>query len=584
MKRNNARVLFSIMLFFSTILHCTAQITVDKQFTGNKTLNYEECIKSYENFSKHENAHLIEMGKSDIGKPMHLFLLTSETVSMEKEFNPANEKVTLFINNAIHPGEPCGVDASVMLVESLLENPDLSEVLKKMNLAIIPMYNIGGGLNRGCCSRANQNGPEFYGFRGNARNLDLNRDFIKCDSKNAEAFMRIFQFLKPHIFLDTHTSNGADYQHIMTLITTQPDKATPPTRAFLRNTMVPELFSKMDSLGYPMAPYVHTINATPDDGIKDYLDPPRYSTGYAALFNSLGFVSEAHMLKPYEERVQSTYALMTELMNFSLNKTDKIIEIRKRSDKFVAALNTFEINWEMDTVRVDSFLFKGYEAKYKKSEFSQNDRLYYDRSEPYEKYIPYYDRFIGSERVGAPDYYVIPQAWSKVIDMLKTNKVEMIELKNDTILEVEFYKIEDYETRGTPYEGHYLHSQVKVSSETAVQKYYAGDVMIPVNQTANRYIVETLEPTASDSYFCWNFFDSVLQQKEWFSTYVFEDKAAAMLEESPKLRKEFEEKQANSPEFSSNQWAQLYWLYQRSDNYEPTANRYPVARLFVERD
>jgi hypothetical protein len=31
-------------------------------------------------------------------------------------------------------------------------------------------------LNRNSTSRTNQNGPEEYGFRGNARNFDLNRD------------------------------------------------------------------------------------------------------------------------------------------------------------------------------------------------------------------------------------------------------------------------------------------------------------------------------------------------------------------------------------------------------------------------
>ena len=91
-------------------------------------------------------------------------------------------------------------------------------------IVIIPVYNVGGALNRGSYSRANQNGPEAYGFRGNARNLDLNRDFIKCDSRNARSFNRLFNQWKPDVFVDTHTSNGADYQYVMTLISTQKDR------------------------------------------------------------------------------------------------------------------------------------------------------------------------------------------------------------------------------------------------------------------------------------------------------------------------------------------------------------------------
>ena len=122
----------------------------------------------------------------------------------------------------IHPGEPDGIDASMMLVRDI--------VLRKLRLpdnvvlAFIPVYNIGGCLNRSAFSRANQNGPKEYGFRGSAQNLDLNRDFTKCDSKEAKAFAAIFHLLDPDILIDNHVSDGADYQHTMTLLTTQYNK------------------------------------------------------------------------------------------------------------------------------------------------------------------------------------------------------------------------------------------------------------------------------------------------------------------------------------------------------------------------
>lgn len=59
---------------------------------------------------------------------------------------------------------------------------------------------------------------------GNAQNLDLNRDFIKNDSREAKEFARIFQFLNPDILVDNHVSDGADYQHTMTLLTSQHSK------------------------------------------------------------------------------------------------------------------------------------------------------------------------------------------------------------------------------------------------------------------------------------------------------------------------------------------------------------------------
>ncbi|MFK7755714.1 MAG: hypothetical protein AB8B53_02155 [Flavobacteriales bacterium] len=557
-----------------------SQLISNQEFKSNTSLSYEECISEYEALANHPNAYLMEFGGTDIGKPLSVFVLSSDALQRETSLN--SDKATILVNNAIHPGEPCGVDASVMLAKTLLENKKLESILERVNIAIIPMYNIGGALNRGCCSRANQNGPEYYGFRGNARNLDLNRDFIKCDSENAKSFSKLYHYLNPHVFLDTHTSNGADYQYVMTLITTQPDKATPAVRSYLNNKMVDDLYQRMDSTGYPMSPYVYTTGATPDEGIKDYLETPRYSTGYATLFNAIGFVSETHMLKPYSERVQSTYELMIHLVNYTYENAEEIKEVKKRADKFSKALKTFEINWELDTTRYEMFSFNGYEAGYKDSEFSTNQRLFYNREKPFTKDIKYYNRYPASVRAKAPDYYIIPQAWKEVITRLDLNEIAYTELEKDSVFKVEFYRIEDSETGNSPYEGHYLHKNVKLSSHTVDQQFRKGDILVPVNQKKNRYIVETLEPNGPDSFFNWNFFDEVLQQKEWFSAYVFEDVAAELLQNNTELKKEFKIKQESSEEFRSNQWAQLYWLYQRSDNYEPTHNRYPVARYFIK--
>jgi len=364
----------------------------------------------------------------------------------------------------------------------------------------------------------------------------------------------------------------------MTLITTQPDKATPVIKSYLNNNMVNDLYTKMDSVGYPMAPYVHTVGQTPDDGIKDYLETPRYSTGYAALFNALAFVSEAHMLKSYEQRVQSTYELMLSLLNHSLENDILIKENKVKADNYVSVLKTFEVEWELDTTRFDMFNFLGYAAKYKKSEFSDNQRLYYDKEEPSEKAIKYFNRYLASERVKAPEFYIVPQAWKEVIERLKLNQVEYSVLTKDTTVEVEFYYIENVKTGERPYEGHYLHSNVELKTTTTSETFRKGDFLIRVNQKSNRYIVETLEPGAVDGFFAWNFFDEILQQKEWFSTYVFEDKAAEMLAANKELEVEFKKKQSEDESFRTNQWAQLYWLYQRSENYERTHNRYPIAR------
>jgi hypothetical protein len=93
-------------------------------------------------------------------------------------------------------------------------------------ISTIPIYNIGA-LNRNSTTRANQDGPEIYGFRGNGRNYDLNRDFIKSDTKNTKSFAELFHKLNPDVFIDNHVSNGADYQYKLTYIMTQQNQLGP---------------------------------------------------------------------------------------------------------------------------------------------------------------------------------------------------------------------------------------------------------------------------------------------------------------------------------------------------------------------
>lgn len=569
------RILFTTTLLFCATLFSTAQD--DTPFKGNTTVTYDEAIAQYQRMAQtHRGTYLMEYGKTDVGRPLHLFVINKGGDQDPNEFD--KNKSVLFINNGIHPGEPCGVDASLKLARNLLAGGErYNKLLDSTIVCIVPMYNVGGALNRGCCVRANQNGPEEYGFRGNARNLDLNRDFIKADSQNAQSFFRMFQDMSPEVFIDTHTSNGADYQYVMTMISTQPDKASEEIGSYIRNKMSPALFATMNERGWGMTPYVFTLNKIPDNGIKDFLETPRYSTGYAALFNTIGFTSETHMLKPFAQRVESTYQFLFATLDYMYAHNTELIKQKARADKAVSEQKEFELNWELDTTVFREIPFNGFAATYEKSKVTSENRLKYDRSQPQTISIRYYDTYKATATAAAPNYYVVPQAWREVVERLKWNGVEMTQIQHDTIVQMRVYYIDAFKA-GSLYEGHRYTRVEDMREVTEEVQLFKGDYMVKVNQESNRYIVETLEPKGVDSFFSWNFFDSVLQQKEWYSDYVFEDSAAEMLENDPVLKKEFENAKKEDQELANSPRAQLYWLYKRSIFYEGTVNRYPVFK------
>ncbi|NHZ85173.1 MAG: hypothetical protein GWP19_04755, partial [Planctomycetia bacterium] len=443
----------------------------------------------------------------------------------------------------------------------------------------IPMYNIGGVLNRNSTTRANQNGPEEYGFRGNARNLDLNRDFVKLDSENAKSITKIFHEWNPDFFIDTHTTNGADYQHVMTLIGSHPLNFPPVMQDFVKTELLPNLYLTMDEFGFPMVPYVTPIKNTPDSGLRSGVGSPRYSNGYGTLFNTFSFISEAHMFKTYSERVKATIAFLNSVLKFAKNNSDEIIELRQKANESLKSQIEFTLTWEADTTRFDLINFNGYEAEYKPSKVTGFDRLYYNRDKPWSKEIPVYNYFTPGIQVAKPDFYVLPQAWGEVIERIKLNNIEFTLLPNDTTITGEMYFIKDVGNPAEPFNGHFLHSKIEVKVVTKTKQYYAGDLIIPLNQIGNKYLIETLEPQARDSFFRWNFFDSILDQREYFSPYVFEETAEQLLLTDVELKKEFEEIKKTDEEFAKNAYAQLRFIYEHSPNFEADYRLYPVMRV-----
>lgn len=544
----------------------------------NTTATWHEAIAYYTQLSEFSKSFTISpFGMTDCGQPLHEAIFSSDGDYDPTSIRQKNRLVVMVLN-AIHAGEPCGVDASMLLLRDLAIFPSQFEWAADIVLVVVPIYNVGGALNRNSVSRVNQNGPEAYGFRGNARNLDLNRDFIKCDSRNAQSFSQLFHKWQPDLLIDNHTSNGADYAHTMTLLATQADKLTPPLGTWLRYQFLPEVFAGMDSAGWPLTPYVNA-RTTPDAGIDGFLDLPRYSSGYAALFHTPAVMAEAHMLKPFQDRVRSTYDLMKTLLNTAARQKEELKNARAEAQTVALSQDSFAINWTTDPSRSDSITFMGYEAAYKTSLVSGKPRLYYDREKPWTKKIPYFQFFKPSEIVSKPKAWLIPQAWGEVVDRLRLNGVTLKRLKYDQEVLAEQYRIESFETLPSPWEGHYQHRNVKVSLETVRTVGKKGDWLVEADQPGLRYLVETLEPQAPDSWFCWNFFDAILSQKEHFSAYVFEDIAAQLLEEREELREALEYRKASDEAFRESPRAQLEFIYRNSSHYEPSHRAYPVMRI-----
>ena len=544
---------------------------------GMETATYKEIIQFYENLANtYPSIALYEMGPTDSGEPLHVVAFNSEGISFG-EFTKPMEKNVLLINNGIHPGESDGIDATMMLMRDYAKGKLTPP--KNTVITAIPIYNIGGALNRNSGTRTNQNGPKEYGFRGNARNFDLNRDFIKTDTKNAKSFQELFHKIDPEAFIDNHVSNGADYQYTLTHLFTQHNKMGGAMGTFLYNEFQPALEDSISKKGWDITPYVNVFNRTPDQGFSQFMDYPRYSSGYTTLFNTLGMMVETHMLKPYKQRVEGTYEWMVSFINVMDEQATTIRTLRDNASESYEPGNKYPLQWQVDSSKTTNLKFKGYEGRMIESDLTGAQRLKYFRDKPYEKDITYYNHFKATKEIIIPSYYVIPQGQWPVIESLQNNSIEMTTLEKDTLIKVEVYHIVDYQTFNRAYEGHYPHYDTEVSVTLEKVAFRKGDYLVSTQQKGVRFLLETLEPSSIDSFFNWNYFDAILQQKEGFSPYVWEDKAKELLQQQPELSKRFEAKKKSESDFNSNWFSQLDWIHKQSTHYETSHLRYPIVRM-----
>ncbi len=570
---------FLFLIIFSIKSQEKEWLTTFELSAGKETFTYENGIQFVEKLAKnYPFFQLKTIGNTDIGKPLHVLVY-----SLDKDFDinslRKKGKNIVFFNNAIHAGEPDGVDATLMLMRDIAQQKELQKMTENTVIVVIPFYNVDGVLQRNATSRANQNGPKEYGFRGNAKNLDLNRDFIKLDSENAHTFTQIFQYWQPDVFLDNHVTNGADYQYTFTCLMTQPEKLGNILGEYLKKEMYPELEKEMKSKKWEMMQYVNVHDTPPDSGFVQFLETPRYSTGYTTLFQTIGFVPETHMLKEFSQRVKSNYDFMFVILKYVEKNGKNIQNLRKKAlENIQYQQKNFIVDWKNNKNKFELIDFKGYQASLMKSKTTGKSRLFYDTNKKFTKKIKFFNAFEPKTTIEKPKSYIIPKAYKEVIKRLELNGVKMEKIKETKKMSLQVYYIDDFKTFKSPFESHYLHYETKVKKEMQTITIPEGDYIVYVNQISNRYIIETLEPEAPDSFFNWNFFDGILQQKEGYSAYIFEETAQKVLAQNPDLKQKFEEKKKKDKNFADNSELQLDFIYQNSEFYEKSHLRYPIFR------
>ena len=547
-----------------------------------ETPRYEETINYFRKFEKHSPyAKMFSIGKSAEGRNIYVLIISKDR-AFTPELARKTNKPIVFIQNGIHAGEIDGKDASMILLREILITKEKSYYLENAILLVMPIFNVDGHERFSPYNRINQNGPKEMGWRTNAQNLNLNRDYMKADSPEMKAWLKFFNQWLPHIFIDCHTTNGADYQYEITYSCEKYGNVHPELGEWIKNDFVPFIEDEVQKSGYLIAPYVWFRGDEIKNGIVEGVTSPRLSTGYVAIQNRVALLVETHMLKDYKTRVFATLTMLDAVIR-KANQTGKnLVELINQTDKKVIdeianRKKYLPVKFQMSNEFVP-FTFKGIKYEKLPSKISGKEKIVYT-GEKFEMEIPLYNKPVAVDSINAPEFYLIPRAYSNIVEILNLHGVKYEVLKSAQKYLVEKYRFDENTVwQKRPYEGRIM---LTTKYETFVDTLIAekGDYLIPVNQRAVKVIIHLLEPKSGDSFVSWGFFNSIFERKEYYEDYVMEKLAEEMYNSNEYLRKEFEEKLKSDTTFANSPEQRLEFFYRRSPYFDKQWLVYPVSRV-----
>ncbi len=514
-------------------------------------------------------------------------------VSTDKAFSPEAARSTgkeiVLVNACIHAGECEGKDAGLALIRDLIIRGQYKTngLLDHAILVFVPIHNVDGHERFGQFNRPNQNGPIEMGWRTTAQNYNLNRDWLKADAPETRAELYLFHRWMPDLFVDVHTTDGADYQYDLTYTLERYGNEHPAVVAWQKEAFDGHIFPALEKEGHKLAPYI--VLKTPDDprsGFSDGATTPRFSTGYVALWNRPAMLLETHMLKDYRTRVTGTYDVLTQILTYIKDHPGQLRQVTKQADQeTVAAGRAYDparrvpVDFQTGEGHV-SYDFLGVEYHHQISPVSGAVWVQYDPTKPVTFSVPFYNEVTATHEVNPPLGYIVPEAWTVAIDRLRAHGIAFTTLTKPLTQEVETYQFDSVEWQPKPFENHHQVKDWKFHPVRRTMTFPVGSALVYLDQPGARVALHLLEPDAPDSLARWGYFDAIFEGKEYAEERVMEKMARDLMTTDPKLKAEFDKKVADDPAFAGSAHARLNFFYERTPYYDDRLNIYPVGRIF----
>jgi hypothetical protein len=522
--------------------------------------------------SASQHLKMISIGTSPEGREIWMVVASKEGSSTPEGLR-RNGRPTVLAHSGIHSGEIDGKDAGMMLLRDMTVRGVEKRLLDRANFLFIPILSVDAHERASRYSRINQRGPEVSGWRTNARNLNLNRDYAKVDTVEIRSLIAAIRRWDPDLYLDLHVTDGADYQYDITYGFNR-GAWSPAIGEWLSSTLTAKLDYDLAAWGHIPGPLIFNVADDFSKGISGWISSPRFSTGYGDVIHLPTVLVENHSLKPYRQRVLGTYILLRSALESAGDSAQSLraaidADMKRRTE-------SIPLSWRVPDSGPEQIEIEAIRSRQRLSEITGSmvtDWL----GEPETITVDYHVSSEVATSIARPKAWWVPPAWPEVIERLDLHGIRYERITAPREVEVEMYRLVDPKIESAPVEGH-VRVGSGLRSERRTWRFPTNSLRVPADQPLGTLAAILLEPGSGDSLFQWGFMLEILSRTEYVEAYVMEPMARRMLEANPSLRAEFEEKLESDVAFRGNPDARLRWFYEKTPWFDERWKLYPIGR------
>jgi len=506
--------IFLIISVITLGLFPSELITEAEHSNFQKTSDYNHVMAFiFEAQKRSDKIRVIRLTTSFEGRMIPLVVISNEGIKSPGELRLIHKPSVLIMAN-IHAGEVEGKEAALMLLRDIITHKT-NDILDHQVILVIPIFNADGNEKFGHNRR--DNGPELAGVRYNGQHLDLNRDYLKLESPEVKALVKLFIEWDPIMFVDLHTTNGSYHREPVTYTTLVNPNSDERLSQYMWKQFFPAVSGMLkEKYGYDSIPYGNFVDrANPEKGWSNHAVAARYGNNYAGLRNRFTVLVENYAHADFKTRVLGCFGFVKSILLYTnkhireMQEMVKVSDLKTQSDYFK---ETFALEFENE--KLLELTIKSYQFEIEKIKPEDSHKyppwikdFIVKKTDTLRDYkVDYFSKPKPIKSIPLPEAYIILPYHDKILKNLKNHGIIVEKIRKPITAPMEYFVMEEIKLAQRIYQGH-IFIDIKGHYEKKEITIPENSHFISMRQPLARLIPVLLEPESEDSLIRWGFFN-----------------------------------------------------------------------------